>query len=67
MLYSLKVSGVFYIWYQSEVETLGPIGLKTLQQVSFYLMVEFVSMTQRKPTSSHCNPGTSSVPNTLVY
>ena len=26
---------VFYIWYQSEVEMLGPIGLKTLQHVSF--------------------------------
>ena len=28
MLYSSKVTGVFYIWYQSEVETLGPIGLR---------------------------------------
>ena len=35
MLYSLKVSGVHYIWYQSEVETLGPIGHKTFQHVSF--------------------------------
>ena len=67
MLYSSKVTGVFYIWYQSEVETLGPIGLKNLQQVSFYLTIEFVSVTQRKPTSSHCKPGTSSVPNKFVY
>ena len=35
MPYSSKVNGVYYIWYQSEVETLGPIGLKKLHQVSF--------------------------------
>ena len=33
--FSFSVSEVYYIWYQSEVETLGPIGLKTLQHVSF--------------------------------
>ena len=32
---NFKASVVFFIWYQSEVETLGPIGLKTLQQVLF--------------------------------
>ena len=26
MVYCLKVSAVYYIWYQSEVEMLGPIG-----------------------------------------
>ena len=33
--FSSEVSEVVYIWYQSEVETLGPIGLKTLHQVLF--------------------------------
>ena len=33
--FSSEVSEVVYIWYQSEVETLRPIGLKTLHQVSF--------------------------------
>ena len=33
--FSFSVSEVYYIWYQSEVEMLRPIGLKTLQHVSF--------------------------------
>ena len=33
--FSSEVSEVVYIWYQSEVETLGPIGLKTLHRVLF--------------------------------
>ena len=47
MLYRSKVTGVFYIWYQSEVETLGPIGLKTLQHVSFWLTDELSPVTHQ--------------------
>ena len=48
MLYSFKVIWVVYIWYQSVVETLGPIGLKLLQHVSFELTIEFSLFSGQK-------------------
>ena len=48
MFYSLKVYGVYYLWYQSEVETLGPIWLKMLQHVSFELTIEFSLFNSQK-------------------
>ena len=35
VLYVFRYQWVFHIWYQSEVETLSPIGLKTLHHVLF--------------------------------
>ena len=44
---AIEVKEVCYRWYQSQVETLGPIGLKMLPHVSFQLTIEFCSVIKK--------------------
>ena len=54
-----KITEVVYIWYQSEVETLGPIGLKMLRYLKLYpihMVIDLV-VVQEKSMSYGASEG----------